>query len=74
MAKPQVGDLIPLFKKEPYFRPADWLPLPKLTSEDQKIVGLHAVWPHDSNFCAIQVAGAYTVDWGDGSAPQNYAS
>ena len=74
MAKPQVGDLIPLFKKEPYFRPADWLPLPKLTSEDQKIVGLHAVWPHDSNFCAVQVEGAYTVDWGDGSSPQNYAS
>ncbi len=70
----QVGDLIPLFKKEPYFRPADWLPLPKLTSEDQKIVGLHAVWPHDSNFVAFVCEGAYTVDWGDGSSPQNYAS
>ena len=74
MARPQVGDLIPLIKKVPYTRPADWLPLPKLTSEDQKIVGLHAVWPHDSNFCAVQVEGAYTVDWGDGSSPQNYAS
>ena len=74
MVRPQVGDLIPLIKKVPYTRPADWLPLPKLTSEDQKIVGLHAVWPHDSNFCAVQVEGAYTVDWGDGSSPQNYAS
>ena len=55
-------------------RPADWLTLPGVVATDQKFVGLHAVFPHDSNFCAIQATGAYTVDWGDGSAPENITS
>ncbi len=51
-----------------YTRPADWLPMPELVEGDQKIVGLHAVFNHDSNFCAFTVSGAYTVDWGDGTS------
>jgi hypothetical protein len=57
----------------PWTRPADWLALPSIVSTDQKFVGLHAVYP-DSNFLALSAAGNYTVDWGDGSAPENVAS
>jgi hypothetical protein len=49
-----------------YTRPADWLVLPPITSGQQKAVMLHAVFDHDSNFCAFQCASNYTVDWGDG--------
>jgi surface protein len=58
-------------------RPADWLTLPTVTSTDQKFVGLLAVMDTSSNFVALQCttsAGTYTVDWGDGSSPQTYAS
>jgi surface protein len=58
----------------PYIRPADWVALPAVTSSDQKFVGLHAVYNHESNFVAVNCAGAYTVDWGDGSAAQNVAT
>lgn len=55
-------------------RPADWLTLPTVNVGDQKIVGLIAVFPNQSNNIAITVAGAYTVDWGDGTAPANFAT
>jgi len=58
----------------PYVRPSDWLALPSVLSSDKKFVGLHAVFDNPSNFCAVQCTAAYTVDWGDGSAPVNYAS
>jgi hypothetical protein len=70
----KIGDIEGGGSPAPYSRPADWLTMPTLTEGQQKVVGLHAVFPHDSNFCAFTVSGAYTVDWGDGSAPQNYAS
>ena len=54
-------------------RNPSWTQLPSVTSAEQKFVGLHAVFP-DSNFVALTVAGAYTVDWGDGTAPQNYTT
>ena len=57
----------------PYVRPADWVALPALTNSDNRFVGLHAVYP-DSNFLALSAAGAYTVDWGDGSATENIAT
>jgi hypothetical protein len=56
-----------------YKRPADWLPLPALALGEQKVVGLHLVGDHDSNFCGISATGAYTVDWGDGTV-ENFAS
>lgn len=54
-------------------RPADWIALPELVEGDQKVAGLHAVYPHGSNFVAFTCAGAYTVNWGDGTV-EDYAS
>lgn len=56
-----------------YTRPTDWLSLPSVVSGDQKAVLLHAVFDHDSNFCALQCASNYTVDWGDGLT-ENFAA
>ena len=50
----------------PWVRPADWLALPTVADTEQKLVGLYAVYNNDSNFIAINCAGNYTVDWGDG--------
>ena len=55
-----------------WVRPADWLELPEVLETDQKMVGLHAVFP-DANFLALKCAGGYTVDWGDGVV-ENFAS
>jgi hypothetical protein len=48
-------------------RPADWLAVPDMSSTEG-VAGLFAVWPNDSNFVAFTVAGAYDVDWGDGTS------
>ena len=51
-------------------RPADWLTMPTLTSADEEIAILHAVWDNDSNYAAFRCttsAGDYDVDWGDGT-------
>ncbi len=58
---------------EPYVRPSDWLELPAVNEGDQKVGGLHAVFPHDSNFVAFKCSGAYTVDWGDNTT-DSYSS
>ena len=55
-------------------RPSDWPALPTINNGDQKFVGIYAVFNHDSNFVALSATDAYTVDWGDGSAPENVAS
>ena len=55
-------------------RPADWIALPTLVDGDEKVVGIYAVYNHDSNFVAFRCSGAYTVDWGDGGAPEDVAS
>lgn len=54
--------------------PADWLPLPDLVAGQQKCVALFAVFNHDSNYAAVScvITAGYTVDWGDGSAPENF--
>ena len=60
----------------PWVRNPSWPALPTVGSTDQKFVGLIAVFP-DSTFAALSAttsAGTYTVDWGDGTAPQTYAS
>lgn len=59
---------------DPWVRPADWLSLPALTTSDEKFVGLFAVFQGGSNYVALRVSGAYTVDWGDGTSPENVAS
>ena len=56
-------------------RPSDWPAMP--TSNPNQIVILAAVFNNGSNYCALQVtvsSGTYTVDWGDGTAPQTYTS
>jgi hypothetical protein len=55
-------------------RPTDWPALPTLATTDEKFVGLYAVYNDSSNFIALTAQGAFTVDWGDGSAPVNYSS
>lgn len=54
-------------------RPDDWLALTTPDISEQKIVALHAVLP-GSNFVAFTITAAFTVDWGDGTAPENFAS
>jgi hypothetical protein len=55
-----------------------WPPLTAPSAAEQRIVGLHAVWPGDGtgpggNFVAFLAQGAYTIDYGDGTVT-NYAS
>ena len=54
-----------------WVRPIDWLTLPEVYDGEQKVIGLWAVYDGDSNFCAFTISGACTIDWGDGSAPEN---
>jgi hypothetical protein len=49
-----------------------WPALTAPGAAEQKIVGLHAVWPGDGtgkggNFFAFLAQGAYTIDYGDGT-------
>jgi hypothetical protein len=55
-----------------WVRPADWPAVPTLAAE--QFSGLFAVYNNDTNFVALSAAGAYTVDWGDGSATENIAT
>ena len=55
-----------------FTRPADWLPLPAAPSDGVR--ALHAVFNSPSNFCSIRCQNAFSVDWGDGTPVQNYAS
>jgi hypothetical protein len=57
-----------------YVRPTDWTAMPSIVSGNQKVCALAAVWNNGTNFVAVNCAGAYTVDWGDGSAPENVAT
>lgn len=48
-------------------KPADWLELPTVTAGEHKFVGLYAVFDCDINWLAMNVSGAVTIDWGDGT-------
>jgi hypothetical protein len=50
-----------------YERPAGWITLPSVTAGSQQAVGAFAVFNNESNVCALQIQGAYNVDWGDGT-------
>ena len=52
-------------------RPSDWLAMPTIGT--QEFIGLLAINDDESNHIAILCAGAYTVDWGDGTS-QNVAT
>jgi hypothetical protein len=55
-------------------RPTDLLAPPVISSAEQKIALLVFISNDSSNFLAFTVAGNYTVDWGDGTSPQNVSS
>ena len=55
-------------------RPAEWLALPALADTDDRTVILYRVEDGGYNTVALKAQGNYTVDWGDGSAPENFAS
>lgn len=57
-----------------WVRPAGWVATPAVGATEQKIVGVYAVYPGGGNFVAFTISGAYTVDWGDGSATEDIAS
>jgi surface protein len=57
-----------------WVRNPSWLALPSITDTDQKLVGLYAVFPSGGNFIALTASAAYTVDWGDGTAPVDVAA
>lgn len=55
-------------------RPTDWMAMPTVSVGEQKICILIHAYPNATNSFALTVAGAYTVDWGDGTAPANIAT
>ena len=56
-----------------YARPADWVTIGTSTAT-QYVQLLVPVWNVDSNYIAFTTTGATTIDWGDGTAPENVAS
>lgn len=54
-------------------RPHEWLEITAPSAATEKIVGLYAVYKN-SAYIAFRCSGAYTVDWGDGTAPENVNS
>jgi surface protein len=56
----------------PWVRNPSWPPC-EANSGDNRFRGLYAVWPSGANFIAMTVAGAYTVNYGDGTTT-NYGS
>ena len=59
----------------PWTRPSDWIALPSITSSDNKVVGIVAVYSTDGkpNTLTLSASGNYTIDWGDGTI-ENYSS
>jgi len=49
-----------------WVRPTDWLTMPTIGT--QEFIGLLAITDDESNHIALNCAGAYTVDWGDGTS------
>jgi len=58
----------------PWTRPSDWLTFTDPTVGQEKIIILAAVFEGGSNYLAFNISGAYTVDWGDGTAAVNVAA
>ena len=55
-----------------WVRPPQWLAMPSLSTEG--FIGLIAITNDDSNYVALMCQGAYSVDWGDGTGPHNFAN
>ena len=67
-----VSKTFPLNASFPWVRNPSW-PACEANSGDNRVRGLYAVWPSGANFIAMTVAGAYTVNYGDGTTT-NYTS
>jgi archaellin len=59
--------------KESWARPDDWITFPTIVDTDQIFAGSYAVFSYDTNYVTLAAAGAYHVDWGDGTS-ENVAS
>ena len=59
-----------------WVRNPQWLEIPDIPEGEQKFIGLYGISDVsvESNAVAFRFIGAYTVEWGDGSAPENFAS
>lgn len=55
-------------------RPDEWPAMPTIGENEQAFVGLVGIHDTSNEPVAIRFLGAYTVDWGDGSATENFAS
>ena len=52
---------------ETYTRPAEWLTMPSIVSGSSVVYLLMGLTEKSDNYLAVNCAGNYTVDWGDGS-------
>ena len=52
---------------ETYTRPTEWLTMPNIVSGDSVVYLLMGLTEISDNYLAVNCAGNYTVDWGDGS-------
>ena len=68
----QLGQRIVAWGAPTWVRPEEWIPLPELEVGQERLVGLYRVNNAANQCVAFTVSGAYTVDWGDGGAPQNF--
>lgn len=76
--EPPIQDISTTFSNPVYVRNPSW-PAVTVNAGDNRVVGRYAVYPWDGtstdgNFFAVLCVGAYTVNYGDGSAPVNAAS
>lgn len=55
-------------------RDPSWITLPTVTAVEQKVVLLARLKLTGNNAVGVTFAGAYTVDWGDGSSATNHTS
>lgn len=65
-AAPPCQEQDPPSPLDPWQRPRDWLPLPPVAPNDQKFIGLVAIYPNERNQVCIAAAGSFHVNWGDG--------
>lgn len=62
------------FTQEEWERSENWLEMPAVSNTDVVFYGLQAVFDNNNNFATFRATGNYTIDWGDGSPPENYSS
>ena len=71
--KPNQTAIFPELLSTTWVRNSEWIALTAPGSSEQKFVGIFAVYDTDSNYLRVNCAGAYTVDWGDGTSA-NFAT